>query len=65
MNVHARAARTKKHAAALRQLMMEIVFAPLSSQTWVGEASTFVAPLFIEDYDEKDNGKRPWEALLP
>ncbi|GJS90864.1 hypothetical protein Tco_0773500 [Tanacetum coccineum] len=33
MNVHARAARAKKHVAALRQLMMEIVSAPLSSQT--------------------------------
>ncbi|GKE08461.1 hypothetical protein Tco_1412012, partial [Tanacetum coccineum] len=31
MNVHARAEGAKKHAAALRQLMMEIVFAPLSS----------------------------------
>ncbi|GJT42434.1 hypothetical protein Tco_0951149, partial [Tanacetum coccineum] len=49
MNVHA-----KKHVAALRQLMMEIVSAPLSSQTWVGEASTSAAPLSIEDYDEED-----------
>ncbi|GJV64621.1 hypothetical protein Tco_1475449 [Tanacetum coccineum] len=31
MNVHARAEGDKKHVAALRQLMMEIVFAPLSS----------------------------------
>ncbi|GJX36970.1 gypsy type transposase [Tanacetum coccineum] len=31
MNVHARAAGSKKHAAALRQLMMERVSAPLSS----------------------------------
>ncbi|GKA91081.1 hypothetical protein Tco_0812951 [Tanacetum coccineum] len=38
MNVHARAEGAKKHVAALRQLMMEIVFAPLSSQTWVGES---------------------------
>ncbi|GKG60231.1 hypothetical protein Tco_0609895, partial [Tanacetum coccineum] len=50
----ARAAGAKKHAAALCQLMMEIVFAPLSSQTWVGEASTFVGPLSVEDYDEED-----------
>ncbi|GJW18272.1 retrovirus-related pol polyprotein from transposon TNT 1-94 [Tanacetum coccineum] len=34
MNVHARAEGAKKHAAALRQLMMDIVSAPLSSQTW-------------------------------
>ncbi|GKE34758.1 hypothetical protein Tco_1454080 [Tanacetum coccineum] len=54
MNVHARAEGAKKHAAALRQLMMEIVSAPLSSQNWVGEASTFVAPLSVEDYDEED-----------
>ncbi|GJY18154.1 hypothetical protein Tco_0389645 [Tanacetum coccineum] len=31
MNVHARAEGAKKHVAALRQLTMEIVFAPLSS----------------------------------
>ncbi|GJR01394.1 hypothetical protein Tco_0524378 [Tanacetum coccineum] len=33
MNVHARTEGAKKHAAALRQLMMDIVSAPLSSQT--------------------------------
>ncbi|GJY87024.1 hypothetical protein Tco_0501652 [Tanacetum coccineum] len=33
MNVHARAEGAKKHVAALRQLMMEIVSVPLSSQT--------------------------------
>ncbi|GKF99113.1 hypothetical protein Tco_0297896, partial [Tanacetum coccineum] len=54
MNVHARVEGAKKHAAALRQQMMEIVSACLSSQTWVGEASTSVAPLFIEDYNEED-----------
>ncbi|GKA43509.1 hypothetical protein Tco_0736233 [Tanacetum coccineum] len=54
INVHARTAGARKHAAALRQLMMEIVSAPLSSQTWVGEASTSVAPLSVEDYHEED-----------
>ncbi|GJT46862.1 hypothetical protein Tco_0955577 [Tanacetum coccineum] len=54
MNVHARAEGAKKMAAALRQLMMEIVFAPLSSQTWVGEANTFATPLSVEDYTEED-----------
>ncbi|GKA10028.1 hypothetical protein Tco_0689461 [Tanacetum coccineum] len=54
MIVHARAEGAKKHAAALRQLMMEIVSAPLSSQTWVGEASTSAAPLSVEDYTEED-----------
>ncbi|GJV97856.1 hypothetical protein Tco_1549433 [Tanacetum coccineum] len=59
MNVHARAEGPKKHAAALRQLMMEIVSAPLSSQTWVGEASISAAPLSVEDYAEEDT----YEAL--
>ncbi|GKC63494.1 hypothetical protein Tco_1096092, partial [Tanacetum coccineum] len=54
MYVHARAEGAKKHVAALRQLMMDIVSVPLSSQTWVGEASTSVAPLSVEDYDEED-----------
>ncbi|GKC93052.1 hypothetical protein Tco_1158494 [Tanacetum coccineum] len=54
MNMHARAEGPKKHAASLRQLMMEIVSAPLSSQTWVGEASISVAPLSFEDYAEED-----------
>ncbi|GJZ36403.1 gypsy type transposase [Tanacetum coccineum] len=54
MNVHARAKGAKKHAAALRQLMMEIFSAPLSSQTWVGEASTSATPLSVEDYTEED-----------
>ncbi|GJX09644.1 hypothetical protein Tco_0199503 [Tanacetum coccineum] len=57
MNVHARAKGAKKHAAALRQLMMEIVFAPLSSQTWVGEASISATPLSVEDYAEEDTDK--------
>ncbi|GJT27848.1 hypothetical protein Tco_0908123 [Tanacetum coccineum] len=54
MNVHSRAEGAKRHAAALRRSMVDIVFAPLSSQTWMGEASTFAAPLSIEDYDAED-----------
>ncbi|GJZ21236.1 hypothetical protein Tco_0558275 [Tanacetum coccineum] len=54
LNVHSRAEGAKKHAAALLQLMMEIVSNPLSSQTWVGETSTSAAPLFVEDFDEVD-----------
>ncbi|GJR00629.1 hypothetical protein Tco_0523613, partial [Tanacetum coccineum] len=54
MNVHTRAEGAKKHVAALRKLMIDIVSDPLSSQTWVGEASTSAAPLFVEDYDEED-----------
>ncbi|GJU25488.1 hypothetical protein Tco_1164109 [Tanacetum coccineum] len=56
-NVHSRAEGAKKHAAALRQLMLEIVFNPLSSQTWVGETSTSTAPLSVEDFDEVDTDK--------
>ncbi|GJU13963.1 hypothetical protein Tco_1136359 [Tanacetum coccineum] len=54
MNVHNRAEGAKKHAAALRKLMIDIVSDPLSSQTWVGEASTSAAPLSVEDYQEED-----------
>ncbi|GJV37101.1 hypothetical protein Tco_1409578 [Tanacetum coccineum] len=54
LNVHSRAEGAKKHVAALRQLMMEIVCNPLSSQTWVGETSTSAAPLSVEDFDEVD-----------
>ncbi|GKA69677.1 hypothetical protein Tco_0775741 [Tanacetum coccineum] len=54
LNVHSRAEGAKKHVAALRQLMMEIVSNPLSSQTWVGDTSTFAAPLSVEDFDEVD-----------
>ncbi|GJU73550.1 hypothetical protein Tco_1264955 [Tanacetum coccineum] len=57
MNVHARAEGAKKHVATLRQLMMEIVSAPLSSQTWVCEASVSAAPLSVEDYVEEDTNE--------
>ncbi|GJS62228.1 hypothetical protein Tco_0657012 [Tanacetum coccineum] len=65
MNVHARAEGPKKHAAALRQLMMEIVSAPLSSQTWVGEASIFAAPLSVEDYAEEDTDEALGSVVAP
>ncbi|GJR34436.1 hypothetical protein Tco_1210120 [Tanacetum coccineum] len=54
LNVHSRAEGARKHAAALRQLMMEIVSNPLSSQTWVGETSTSAALLSVEDFNEED-----------
>ncbi|GJY58319.1 hypothetical protein Tco_0458211 [Tanacetum coccineum] len=57
LNVHSRAEGAKKHAASLWQLMMEIVSNPLSSQTWVGETSTFAAPLSVEDFDEVDTNE--------
>ncbi|GKG24910.1 hypothetical protein Tco_0395538, partial [Tanacetum coccineum] len=53
MNVHSRAEGAKKHDAALRQLTMEIVSNPLSSQTWVGETSTSAAPFSVGDFDEE------------
>ncbi|GJY57760.1 hypothetical protein Tco_0457652 [Tanacetum coccineum] len=62
VNVHARAEGAKKHAAALHQLMMEIVSAPLSSHTWVGEASISTAPLSVM---LKKTRMRPWGVLLP
>ncbi|GKD73357.1 hypothetical protein Tco_1331639, partial [Tanacetum coccineum] len=52
INVHARAEGAKKHATALLQLMMDIVSAPLSSQTWVDKASISAASLSVEDYAE-------------
>ncbi|GJR88287.1 hypothetical protein Tco_0212298 [Tanacetum coccineum] len=51
LNVHTRAEGAKKHAAALRQLIVDIVSHPLSSQTLVGEASTSAAALSVEDLD--------------
>ncbi|GJS76795.1 hypothetical protein Tco_0726676 [Tanacetum coccineum] len=44
----------KKHVAALRKIMIDIVSDPLSFQTWVGEASTSAAPLSVKDYLEED-----------
>ncbi|GKB09907.1 hypothetical protein Tco_0843830 [Tanacetum coccineum] len=57
LNVHTRAEGAKRHASALRQLMVDIVSHPLSSQNLLGEASTSaVAPCF-EDLDtDKDLG---------
>ncbi|GJV21756.1 hypothetical protein Tco_1370776 [Tanacetum coccineum] len=54
MHIQPRAEGAKEHVAALRKLMIDIVSNPLSSQTWVGEASTSAAPLSAEDYQEKD-----------
>ncbi|GJY23976.1 hypothetical protein Tco_0397634, partial [Tanacetum coccineum] len=53
MNVHSRAEGAKKHTTALRKLMIDIVSDPLSSQTWVGEASTSATPLSFENYQEE------------
>ncbi|GJT34300.1 hypothetical protein Tco_0924719 [Tanacetum coccineum] len=54
MNVHARAEGAKKHVAALRQLMMEIVSAPCFPGLGLGEASISATPISVEDYAEED-----------
>ncbi|GJS34315.1 hypothetical protein Tco_0532697 [Tanacetum coccineum] len=55
LNVHTRAEGAKKHAAALRQLMVDIVSHPLSSQTLLGEASTSVVISCVEDLDTDED----------
>ncbi|GJR98667.1 hypothetical protein Tco_0270841 [Tanacetum coccineum] len=55
LNVHTRAEGAKKHAAALRQLMVDIVSHPLSSQNLLGEASTSVVISCVEDLDTDED----------
>ncbi|GJV46015.1 hypothetical protein Tco_1430551 [Tanacetum coccineum] len=55
LNVHTRAEGARKHAAALRQLIVDIVSHPLSSQTLVGEASTSAATLPVTDLDTDED----------
>ncbi|GJX29336.1 zinc finger, CCHC-type, retrotransposon gag domain protein [Tanacetum coccineum] len=55
LNVHARAEGAKKHAATLRQLMVDIVSHPLSSQNLLGEASTSVVISCVEDLDTDED----------
>ncbi|GJV47495.1 hypothetical protein Tco_1437707, partial [Tanacetum coccineum] len=55
LNVHNRAEGARKHAAALRQLMMDIISHPLSSQNLIGEASTSAATFFVEDLDTDED----------
>ncbi|GKE32621.1 hypothetical protein Tco_1451943 [Tanacetum coccineum] len=59
LNVHTRAEGARKHAAALRRLMMDIVSHPLSSRNLflLGEASTSAVAFCVEDLDtDKDLG---------
>ncbi|GJS91641.1 hypothetical protein Tco_0774277 [Tanacetum coccineum] len=51
INVHNRAEGARKHAAALRRLMMDIVSHPLSSQNLLGEASTSAVAFSVDDLD--------------
>ncbi|GKG49747.1 hypothetical protein Tco_0518521, partial [Tanacetum coccineum] len=55
LNVHTRAEGAKKHAAALCQLMVDIVSHPLSSQNLLGEASTSVVISCVEDLDTDED----------
>ncbi|GJY43127.1 hypothetical protein Tco_0431340 [Tanacetum coccineum] len=59
MNVHSRAEGAKKHVATLRKLMIDIVSDPLSSQTWVGEASTFAGPSLRRGLSGRRHGRSP------
>ncbi|GKB10354.1 hypothetical protein Tco_0844277 [Tanacetum coccineum] len=54
-NVHTRAEGAKKHAAALRQLMVDIVSHPLSSQNLLGQASTSAVVSCVEDLDTDED----------
>ncbi|GJT42591.1 hypothetical protein Tco_0951306 [Tanacetum coccineum] len=60
MNVHARAEGAKKHAAALCQLMMEIVSTPLFLLRTI-----LPRPLFLLRTILKMTRTRPWGVLLP
>ncbi|GJU90800.1 hypothetical protein Tco_1303223 [Tanacetum coccineum] len=55
LNVHTRAEGAKKHAAALRQLMVDIVSHPLSSQNLLGEASTSAVAPCVKDLDTDED----------
>ncbi|GJY69822.1 hypothetical protein Tco_0472804 [Tanacetum coccineum] len=55
LNVHTRAEGAKKHAAALRQLMVDIVSHPLSSQNLLGQASTSAVISCVEDLDTDED----------
>ncbi|GKF31312.1 hypothetical protein Tco_0101110 [Tanacetum coccineum] len=55
LNVHNRAEGARKHAAALRRLMMDIVSHPLSSQNLLGEASTSAAAFRVDDLDTDED----------
>ncbi|GKD60013.1 hypothetical protein Tco_1297522, partial [Tanacetum coccineum] len=55
LNVHNRAEGARKHAAALRQLMVDIVSHPLSSQNLLDQASTSVVISCVEDLDTDED----------
>ncbi|GJY43133.1 hypothetical protein Tco_0431346 [Tanacetum coccineum] len=53
--VHKRAEGARKHAVALRQLMVDIVSHPLSSQNLLGEASTSAVAFCVDDLDTDED----------
>ncbi|GJS90804.1 hypothetical protein Tco_0773440 [Tanacetum coccineum] len=55
LNVHTRAEGAKRHASALRQLMVDIVSHPLSSQNLLGEVSTSTVAPCVEDLDTDED----------
>ncbi|GJR30681.1 hypothetical protein Tco_1106913 [Tanacetum coccineum] len=55
LNVHNRAEGARKHAAALRRLMMDIVSHPLSSRNLLGEASTSADAFRVDDLDTDED----------
>ncbi|GJR78088.1 hypothetical protein Tco_0148873 [Tanacetum coccineum] len=55
LNVHTRAEGAKRHASALRQLMVDIVSHPLSSRNLLGEASTSSVVPCVEDLDTDED----------
>ncbi|GKD12987.1 hypothetical protein Tco_1197394 [Tanacetum coccineum] len=55
LNVHNRAEGARKHAAALRRLMVDIIYHPLSSQNLLGEASTSAVAFCVEDLDTDED----------
>ncbi|GJX87803.1 hypothetical protein Tco_0339817 [Tanacetum coccineum] len=55
LSVHTHAEGAKKHAAALRQLMVDIVSHHLSSQNLLGETSTSAVAPCVEDLDTDED----------
>ncbi|GJR30445.1 hypothetical protein Tco_1106677 [Tanacetum coccineum] len=55
LNVHNRAEGARKHATALRRLMVDIVSHPLSSQNLLGEASTSAVAFYVDDLDTDED----------
>ncbi|GJV96642.1 hypothetical protein Tco_1548219 [Tanacetum coccineum] len=55
LNIHNRAEGARKHAAALRRLMVDIVSHPLSSQSLLGEASTSAVAFCVDALDTDED----------